>query len=352
MRVRIRVVQARSLIEWYRKHARALPWRQEPRDPYQVLVSEVMLQQTQVDRVEPRFRAFVRRFPGFEELARAAEDEVLAEWSGLGYYRRARMLHRLAKQVTERTDGLPRTAEELEKMPGVGPYTAAAVASLAFSAEAPVIDGNVIRVGARVNADAVDPRSAEGHRRLKSWILNLMEDQKPGEVNEALMELGATVCVPVDPACGRCPFASICEAKKLGRQRDFPAPRKRRATASLNWVATCIIDGDGMWLVRRIDDGPILRGLWLPPLAELESDADPVREAIRQLSIDVTSAPGPGPIVRHHITHRKIDVFPFRVDTPRFDPPSDEWRWVDPNNPGIPTSSLLQKLVNAFRVKG
>jgi A/G-specific adenine glycosylase len=178
-----------------------------------------------------------------------------------------------------------------------------------------------------------------------------MKGENAGEVNEALMELGATVCRPVDPACDRCPLVTVCEAQKIGRQQDFPAPRKRRGAVFLRWVAACIIDEDGRWLVRRIDDGPILRGLWLPPLAELVVGADPVCEALQLLPFDVTSAPGPGSIVRHNITHRKIDVLPFRFDTPRFDPPRDEWRWVDPKDPGLPTSSLLHKLVSAFQVK-
>jgi A/G-specific adenine glycosylase len=345
----MRFVMAKFLLEWYRKHARVLPWRQEPRDPYLVVVSEFMLQQTQVERVVPRFESFVRRFPGFDYLARAMEEEVLAEWSGLGYYRRARMLHRLAREVVERPNGLPQTTGELEELPGVGPYTAAAVASLAFSVAAPVLDGNVIRVGARVSADGCEPRSAEGRLKIESWVLELMEGESPGEVNEALMELGATLCTPFDPACDRCPIIAVCEAEKLGRQQDFPRPRKRRATQSLRWVAACVVDADGRWLVRRIDEGPILRGLWLPPLAELEDGADPVREAARLLPFDETLSAEKGPPVLHNITHRKIEVIPFRFDISSFEPAGDEWRWVDPNTPGIPTSSLLQKLVNAVQ---
>jgi A/G-specific adenine glycosylase len=343
-------MKVRSLLEWYRKHARVLPWRVEPRDPYHVVVSEFMLQQTQVDRVVPRFQSFVRRFPSFAELADASEEEVLVEWSGLGYYRRARLLHRLAKEVIERPQGLPRTAAELVELPGVGHYTAAAVASLAFSDSAPVLDGNVIRVGTRVRADEGDPRSADGRRRLKGWILGLMEGESPGEVNEALMELGATVCVPVDPACDRCPLAAVCEARKLGRQMEFPPPRKRRATLSLRWVSACIVDGNDQWLLQKVGSGPILRGLWLPPLAELSEGVDPVRAAIQLLPVDSILELKSGQIVRHNITHRTIDVVPIRFNVPRFDPPSDAWRWIDPDDPGVPTSSLLQKLANTFGI--
>ena len=338
---------AQTLVEWYRENARALPWRNDSRDPYHVVVSEFMLQQTQVDRVVPRFESFVERFPTLAALAAAAEDEVVEEWSGLGYYRRARMLHRLAEAVADSGGDLPASAAGLEGLPGIGPYTAAAVASLAWGEAVPVLDGNTMRVGGRVLALEHDPRSAEGRHRLEAWILTLMENQSPGEVNEALMELGATVCVPVEPECTGCPFSSDCAAKKLGRQQDFPPPRRRRATVSLRWVAACIVRADGRWLVRRIDDGPILRGLWLPPIAALKDGADPVKTAASLVPLPSVTASLPLPAVRHNITHRKIDVIPCRFEVQSFDPPSDAWRWVDPGKPGVPTSSLLGKLIGA-----
>ncbi len=329
-------------------HARALPWRSTGRDPYHVVVSEFMLQQTQVDRVVPRFESFVRRFPTFAALAAAGEDEVVEEWSGLGYYRRARMLHRLATAVADGGGDLPDSAAGLERLPGIGRYTAAAVASLAWGEAAPVLDGNTMRVGARVLALEHDPRSVEGRRRLEAWILSLMENQSPGEVNEALMELGATVCAPVEPECASCPLSSDCAAQRLGRQRDFPPPRPRRATVSLGWVAACVIDTEGRWLVTRIDEGPILRGLWLPPLAVLEDGANPIEVAAKVPQPGLVTASSIGPAVRHNITHRKIDVIPCRLEVQAFDPPSDAWRWVDPGKPGVPTSSLFAKLVDAL----
>jgi len=329
-------------MEWYRTHARDLPWRSEPRDPYLVLVSEIMLQQTQVDRVAPRFADFIGRFPTIADLAAATEDEVLAAWSGLGYYRRARNLHRLAREVAGR---LPRAASDLERLPGIGPYTAAAISSLAFGEAAPVLDGNVMRVGARVLAMEIDPRSAAGRRRLEAWILTMMEDAPPGKVNEALMELGAVVCRPANPGCEGCPLADRCSAKAEGRPDLYPPPRRRRAQVALLWVAACAIDCNGDWLLRRIDDSPILRGLWLPPLAELENGADPVVEARRLVPDAKRCSTAVAPPVRHHITHRKIDVVPVRMEIDRLDPPSESWRWVDPRSSDVPTSSLLGKLV-------
>ncbi len=337
----------KTLVEWYRENARELPWRGDTRNPYHVVVSEFMLQQTQVDRVAPRFESFVARFPTLSALAAAEEDAVVEEWSGLGYYRRARMLHRLATAVVDSGGDLPASAAGLGRLPGIGPYTAAAVASLAWGEAVPVLDGNTMRVGARVLALEHDPRSADGRRRLEAWILGLMEDQSPGEVNEALMELGATVCTPADPACTGCPFTSDCAAKTSGRQQDFPPPRRRRATVSLRWVAACIIGTDGRWLVRRVDDGPILRGLWLPPIAALEDGADPVQTAAGLVPSHPVTASSSLPAVRHTITHRKIDVIPCRLDAQAFNPPSDAWRWVDPDDPGVPTSSLFEKLVTA-----
>jgi A/G-specific adenine glycosylase len=340
-------VQTEDLLEWYRAHARELPWRQEPRDPYRVVVSEFMLQQTQVDRVVPRFEAFVGRFPTFEVLAGAVEEAVLEEWSGLGYYRRVRMLHRLAQEVVERPGGLPKTARELEKLPGIGPYTAAAVASLAFGEARPVLDGNVMRVGARVMAMQLDPRSVEGRQHLESWISGLMEGQSPGRVNEALMELGAIVCTPVGPGCARCPFEAHCEARAQGRQQDFPPPRRRRETESLRWVAACVADANGSWLVRRVDRGPILRGLWLPPFAEHEVGENLEKAAARLAPCVEISSPVLGGAVRHNITHRKIEVTPVLFNGAHTDVP-EGWQWVDPRTPGVPTSSLLAKLVDAL----
>jgi A/G-specific adenine glycosylase len=341
----MRSVDLHSLLEWYRTTARPLPWRREPRDPYHVVVSEFMLQQTQVDRVVPRFDAFVERFPTFQSLAEASEEEVLTEWSGLGYYRRARMLHQMAGQVARRSGGLPRTFRELQELPGIGPYTAAAVASLAFAAAEPVLDGNVMRVGSRALALDEDPRSPGGRRRLEAWIRGMMEGQHPGEVNEALMELGATVCKSADPRCGDCPILGDCAAERLGRQTDYPPPRKRRRSEPLRWVAACVVDPEGSWLLRRVDTGPILRGLWLPPLRKLEDKADPVGEALQMPPFPVDSTATVGTPVRHNITHRRIVVIPVFFENPQQEPPEGDWRWIDPEDPGVPTSSLLQKLV-------
>jgi len=339
-------MSSQRLVAWFRGARRELPWRREPRDPYHVLVSELMLQQTQVERVVPRFEAFVDRYPDLAALAAADEERVLEMWSGLGYYRRARLLHRLARQVMGGGGELPRTAAGLERLPGVGSYTAAAVASLAFGEAAPVLDGNVLRVASRVLALDGDPRSARGRRRILDWAADLMRGQPPGEVNEALMELGATLCRPAAPVCDRCPLTAACAARAQGRPEAYPPPRRTRAVEDHRWVAACVVDHDGRWLLRRVSEGPILRGLWLPPLGDLEDGADPVERA-RRLAGVATGGAAVGATVDHGITHRRIRVVPVRLDVVGRPAPFRGHRWWRPGTELPATSSLLAKCVEA-----
>jgi A/G-specific adenine glycosylase len=337
-----------ALVAWFRRTARALPWRTEPRDPYRSLVSEVMLQQTQVERVAPRFEAFVARFPTLGDLARADEDEVLAAWSGLGYYRRARLLHRLAKAVLREHGGvLPVDPDVLVSLPGVGEYTAAAIASMVHGHRVPVVDGNVRRVAARVLGFSGEPRSARATRRFGSWVDGLMEDALPGVVNEALMELGASLCTPRAPRCPECPLAPACVARAEGRTAEIPAPRRTRPVMHLRWVAACCIRPDGRWLLRQVSSGPILRGLWLPPTAELAARASARSAALALIPrADLTPGPVLAPVC-HSITHRRIEVVPVRLDAATGSRVAAPWRWVDPEAPDVPTSTLLRKLWNA-----
>ena len=337
-------VTTNALLGWYEDNARQLPWRRQPRNPYHVLVSEFMLQQTQVDRVVGYFTTFISRFPDLRRLAAATEEEVLSAWSGLGYYRRARSLHRLAQEVSAGSGALPSTAAELQRLPGIGAYTAAAVASLAFAEEVPVLDGNVMRVGARVMAMDIDPRSTDGRQRLESWVLGLMEGAPPGAVNEALMELGATVCTPAEPICNQCPLNEHCRAQADGTQDALPRPRRRRASVAVRWVAACCSDIEGQWLLKRVDEGRILRGLWLPPLAELEESQSPARRAAELVPGLLWTQGETGSPVRHTITHRRIEVVPVRFVADGFDSLGEGWRWADPLDPEVPTSSLLAKL--------
>ena len=234
------MTDACRLVTWFGTNARPLPWRVAPRDPYRTLVSELMAQQTQLDRVVPRFEAFVLRFPNLRALAAATEDEVLELWSGLGYYRRARLLHALAREVTAAAGELPATAAELEQLPGIGPYTAAAVASMVHGEAVPLLDGNIARVGARVLALAADPRKTTGRKAILGWVREMMNGAPPGQVNEALMELGASICTPTRPDCGSCPSKTVCRARRDGNPTAYPPPRTTRPTTDLRWLAMLV----------------------------------------------------------------------------------------------------------------
>ncbi len=335
----------KSLLAWFRANARRLPWREEPRDPYRVLVSELMLQQTQVERVIPRFEAFVAAFPDLTALAAATEEEILTLWSGLGYYRRARLLHRLARQVVEDGGRLPRTAVELERLPGVGPYTAAAVSSLVHGETIPVLDGNVMRVASRFLGFSGDPRQSAGRGVLTRWIEGLLAEGPPGEINEALMELGATVCRPRAPRCGVCPLSPGCAANVDGCPEAYPPPRRRREVIHLRWVAACCVDEAGRWLVRLVDEGPILEGLWLPPMSPLAPGDDPVEVARGLVPGPYEASPRLLDEVPHSITHRRIRIVPVRLSVVGGGIGELEGRWIDPDAVALPTSSIFGKLL-------
>jgi A/G-specific adenine glycosylase len=231
-----------GLLRWFRGNARDLPWRQT-KDPYRIWVSEIMLQQTRVAAVKPYFGRFLERFPDAASLARAPEAEVLRHWGGLGYYSRARNLHRAGKRIAERGE-FPATYESIRELPGVGEYTAAAVASIAFGLPHAVVDGNVTRVLSRLTC---------GGESLKGLAAKLLDRADPGGYNEALMELGATVCLPREPDCPRCPVARLCEARRQGRQAEFPARKVRPATVRI--AKTILLIERGGKLLLRLSQG-------------------------------------------------------------------------------------------------
>ena len=207
-----------QLLQWYDSQRRDLPWRaakDQSADPYAVWISEIMLQQTQVQTVIPYFEAFLAKYPDVESLAATSLDEVLASWSGLGYYRRARQMHRAAGEIVA-LGGFPTSAAGLRELPGIGEYTAAAIASIAFGEVVPVLDGNVERVLSRCLAQAEDPKRSRPRRRLRQAAAELLDPRRPGDGNQALMELGATVCRPTSPNCPVCPLAPDCRAHAEG----------------------------------------------------------------------------------------------------------------------------------------
>ncbi len=338
------------LIDWFQKGRRELPWRGPfPRDPYSVLVSEVMAQQTPVQRAAAAYPEFMRRFPSLAALAAADVEDVLHAFAGLGYYRRARLLHQAACAIVAR-GGWPATARELASLPGFGPYTAAAVAALAFGGDEPPVDGNVARVAARMLGLALPLGSPELMRAGRAFAGGLHAENPRPELYEALMELGATVCTPGSPRCDACPLGRGCAAAAAGTVEAFPLPRARRSRERRRWVAVWLERPDGAVLLRRVDEGPLLVGLWLPPFAELGDGEDPAEAATaiaRDAGWPVRLRREAG--VRHAITHRDILVIPFAgaAGGVRVAEPRDGWSWQHPGDPAVPTSSLLAKLAGA-----
>jgi len=253
---------AKKILHWYDRHQRDLPWRRTA-DPYAVWVSEIMLQQTQVQTVLPYYRRFLARFPTVQALAAASLDDVLKAWENLGYYARARNLHVAAGEIVERWQGvIPSTEEELRSVPGVGPYTAAAIASIAYGKKAPALDGNVKRVLARLFAvqEPLDQTRTQG--RLRELADEVIPNREPGRFNQGLMDLGATICTPRKPACDLCPLQNLCLAAARGLQEKLPVKRKRATLPHKEATIAILVDKRGRYLVVQRPARGLLGGLW------------------------------------------------------------------------------------------
>jgi A/G-specific adenine glycosylase len=302
----------RSLLDWYARAHRDLPWRRAV-DPYAIWVSETMLQQTRIQTVLPYYERFLRELPTVYALAEASDDQVLALWSGLGYYRRARMLQAAAKRVVSRYAGrLPRDPEELRQLEGVGAYTAGAIASIAFGRRAALVDGNVARVLGRVYAIQEDIKSSRGSGLLWELAQRLVErvDGSPGDWNQALMELGATVCRPRDPLCTECPVRSHCEAFARGLVAELPRVARKQKPRTVRRTAIVLVSTRAVLLARRRRD-VLFGGLWEPPSADGELLALAAR-----LRIDPGNLEHAGEVV-HVLTHRRMHVDVARGTLPR-----------------------------------
>ncbi|MFN7021574.1 MAG: A/G-specific adenine glycosylase [Phycisphaerales bacterium] len=289
-----------------------------------------MLQQTQVSRVDERFPAFMRRFPTVEALAAAEVDDVLAEWSGMGYYRRARNLHAAARMIVGEMGGaFPRTAAELRRLPGVGRYTAGAIASIAFGLAEPVVDGNVARVLLRIHGLDAGSDDREVQARLwamAGWIA--AASVSPGVVNEALMELGATVCLPAPatPSCGRCPLRGECLARRMGKQSEIPKPKVRRGKSVMYCGVVVVMRRDGSLLVEQRPTTGMWGGLWQAPTEE-SADAAPAADRLAgELGLDPRTL-RPESIFEHHTTHRRVVFRVWRAGDPgtAYSPPRGLW---------------------------
>jgi A/G-specific adenine glycosylase len=337
------------LLSWFARARRDLPWRETPRDPYRVWLSEVMLQQTRVEVVVPYYLRFLRRFPTLASLAGANEDEVLALWSGLGYYARGRNLHRAARAAAA-AGGLPRTEAALRELPGFGPYTAAAVASLAFGEQVPLVDGNVARVLARVLRLSGD--AAEARERAWRIAPQLLPRGRAGEFNEALMELGATVCTPRNPRCGACPLSRDCGARRQGEPEGFPRPRRAKTRPLLIWAAPALLRADGAVLLRRRGEGELFAGLWDLPSAGVRGDdaAGAARATLAACGVSGRPRLEPCGEVRQVLTHRDLRVLLFRARARTAATPAG-LRWALPADlASVGLSSLARKCLRAAGV--
>jgi A/G-specific adenine glycosylase len=334
----------RRLLAWWDGARRDLPWRFAPGsvDPYRVWISEAMLQQTQVATVIPYYRRFLERFPSLERLAAAEEDEVLAAWSGLGYYTRARSLLRAAREAVERHGALPRRLEDLRRLPGFGPYTAGAVASIAFDVPTPAVDGNAARVLARLFLVAGRPGGRRFTERVWGLATALVSGiggkgprsaaSRPGDLNQALIELGALVCRPRAPHCERCPLEASCRARAAGRERSIPGARRRISSPRLTLaVGICRARGRVL-LVRRPSRG-LFAGMWSPPAVELPDGADGARTISTVIRRDLSAQTGEFVLVgtvERALTHRRLVLHVYAARLRRLPPRREGWRMAGP----------------------
>ncbi len=331
----------RRLLKWYDAHQRQMPWR-DSRDPYAIWVSEIMLQQTRVAAATDYFNRWMAKFPAVETLARAPLDDALKLWEGLGYYSRCRNLHKAANLVVEQFDSaLPTTAKELLSLPGIGRYTAAAISSIAFGRREAVLDGNVIRVLCRLANDDRDPRQTKANQELWDRAARLLSPTRPGDFNQAMMELGATVCTPKSPSCmicpKQCPLSKLCAGLAAGTAANLPTKAPKKTPPHYVIAAAVVIDSRGRILIGRRKEGGMLAGLWEFPGGKSEAGETPektaARETAEEVGLDIEIVE-PIAVVEHAFSHFRITLHTFlaRKTSRRRAKAIDvaEIRWVAP----------------------
>ncbi len=335
---------ALELLDWYRPHARMLPWRSDPR-PYYVLLSELMCQQTRVETALPYFERFIARWPTLEDFARAEEDQVVLEWAGLGYYSRARNLLKAARAAVER-GGIPHDPEQLRALPGIGPYTAGAIASIAFGIAEPAVDGNVERVLSRVDGRQEDPKSPAGAAALYERAKGLLEGVPAGDLNQALMELGARVCTPRNPNCAACPWAGSCVAEASGSPQDLPNKKKKAPPTVIRAVAG-IWSQQGAVLCGQRPPG-LLGGMWEPISAACEGDPATTLSAafLEKTGLKVKVGQRLGEVL-HIFSHRRLTLEVYEIRGASGVPSAlsdyEAVDWVDAAQPHVALSTLARK---------
>lgn len=304
-----------DLLHWYDGNKRDLPWRRE-RDPYKIWVSEIMLQQTKVDTVIPYYERFMSLFPTVEDLAAAEEETVLKAWEGLGYYSRARNLHQAVKEVNESYGGIvPNSEKDVSALKGVGPYTAGAILSIAYNIPAPAVDGNVMRVLARIFAIYDDIAKASTRKKFESIVREIISEERASDFNQALMELGAIICTPRNPACLICPVQNHCVARKEGVQDLLPVKAKKKPPKKLHMKAILVKDAEERVLIERRPDTGLLAKLWQFPNIEAETTNNEDMVAyLKETGVDLKIV-GIVQTVKHVFSHIiwEIDVYEANV---------------------------------------
>ncbi|MBN1478758.1 A/G-specific adenine glycosylase [candidate division KSB1 bacterium] len=346
------------LLTWYDDEFRDLPWRQTA-DPYKIWVSEIMLQQTQVVKVVPYYKRFIDAFPTMHDLAHAHLDQVLKQWEGLGYYARARNLHKAAQVIVQKFSGsFPASEAEIVKLPGIGEYTTAAIMSIVFNAELPVIDGNVNRVLCRIFAVEVDPKSREGRQIVRQKAELLLARGHAGTYNQAIMELGAMICTPRSPGCTVCPVNTFCQARQKNKQADYPiqSPKKKRPHKH---IAVAIIWRNDKILIDQRKPQGLLGGLWEFPGGHVEDGESYEKAVIREvkeeldINIKVTRF---FTTVFHQYTHFTISLHAFLCQFISGRPKAlgcTDWKWVkmeELSNYAFPRANgkIIEQLYESF----
>jgi A/G-specific adenine glycosylase len=328
-----------DLLDWYDENKRAMPWR-ETDDPYRIWVAEIMLQQTRVDTVRDYYPRFLEAFPTVEALATAERDAVLKHWEGLGFYARARHLHEAAQHVVDEHDGMvPNTMDAIRDLKGVGPYTAAAVLSIAYQKPHAVLDGNVKRVLTRVFTVEADATTTATERELRRLANDLLDPERPGDFNQAMMELGALVCTPSTPLCDRCALQDVCRAHEAGTEENYPVTPESEPVPHHDIAVGLVFDDDGdQVLIQRRPDEGLLGGLWEFPGGKQEDGESTEtacrREVKEELGIDV-AVDDHFYTLSHAYSHFKITLHAFRCHVEDGTPEAREgqpFRWVGLDN--------------------
>ena len=346
----------RRLTRWYDGHKRPLPWR-ETDDPYAIWVSEIMLQQTQVETVIPYYRRFLDRFPTVETLAHAPFGDVLKLWENLGYYARVRNLHKAAGEIVARFHGrIPGRWEEIIRLPGIGRYTAGAILSIAFGQALPAVDGNVRRVVGRLWAIAEPIDADEVRERIEGLVETLVPVRDPGRFNQALMELGAVCCTPRSPACPVCPLQNDCRARLQGRAHCLPVRAKKKAVPHREGVAAVIGDGEGRLLLVQRPSRGLLGSLWKFPGGILDppEGAEAGLERIVRAELGLGIGVGPAlAAVNHAYTHFRITLTAFSCTLRPGSPAGPTWQWADADEiEGLPLSRADRRIARLVAPTG